>query len=44
LREARETRVREYVEQYRRMPETVNDVAARVLALRSVMNLPWDEA
>jgi metal-responsive CopG/Arc/MetJ family transcriptional regulator len=41
--EAQERRVREYVEAYRRMPETTHEVrTARALARRSVTNLPWE--
>jgi hypothetical protein len=42
--EARSARVAEYVEAYRRMPESAQDVRrARTVARRSLGTLPWDD-
>jgi hypothetical protein len=42
--EARAARVAEYVEAYRRAPETVADVrGARALSRRALAHLPWDD-
>ena len=43
--EARARRVAEYVEAYRRTPETATELSrARRLARRSVAALPWDDS
>lgn len=42
--EEREEQVAEYVEAYRRLPESAKEIAAtRKLARRSVANVPWDD-
>ena len=42
--EAQATKVREYLEAYRRCPETsVDERNARNLTSRSLANLPWEE-